>query len=94
LDFTNDNSRYLSDGSYLRLKNVTLAYNLPSDIAAKLKLRSLRVFVQGQNLWTLTNYNGPDPEVSTFGATSTSLGTEFLTFPQVKMYSLGVNIGL
>jgi len=94
LDFTNENSRWLSDGSYLRLKNVTLAYNLPSEIVSKIKLRSARIYVQGQNLWTLTNYNGGDPEVSTFGSTNTSLGTDFLTFPQAKMYSIGVNIGL
>jgi TonB-linked SusC/RagA family outer membrane protein len=94
IDFTQDNSRWLSDGSYLRLKNVTLAYSFPNEVAAKMKLRSLRVYVQGQNIWTLTNYNGPDPEVSTFGATNTALGTEFLTFPQAKMYSVGINIGL
>lgn len=94
IDFGEDNSRWLSDGSYLRLKNVTLAYNLPTDLLSKIKLRSVRVYVQGQNLLTFTNYEGPDPEVSTFGATATALGTDFLTFPQQKMYTFGINIGL
>ena len=89
-----DNSRYVSDGSYIRLKNLTVAYNVPSDIASKMKLRSLRVYAMGQNLLTFTNYKGADPEVSTFGDTNTSLGTEFLTFPQLKMYSFGINIGI
>ena len=94
LDFTNDNSRYLSDGSYMRLKNITLAYNFPSELVSKIKLRSLRVYVQGQNLVTWTAYNGGDPEISTFGRTNTALGTDFLTQPQNKMYSVGINVGL
>lgn len=89
-----DNSRYLSDGSYLRLKNVQLAYDFPSSITSKLKIRNLRVYATGQNLLTFTRYNGADPEVSTFGNTQTSAGTEFLGFPQLKMYTFGVNVGL
>ena len=94
LEFTNDNSRFLSDGSYLRLKNVTLAYNLPSELVSKAKLRNVRIYVQGTNLLTWTGYNGPDPEISAFGFTNTSLGTDFLTFPNTKMYSVGINLGL
>lgn len=94
VDFTQDNSRYLSDGSYLRLKNITFAYNFPSSLLEKANIRSLRVFAQGQNLLTFTNYNGADPEVSSFGLTNNSLGTDFLTIPQVKMISAGINIGL
>jgi TonB-dependent starch-binding outer membrane protein SusC len=88
-----DNSRWLSDGDYLRLKNVSLTYDLPSNIISKIKLRSARVFVTGQNLLTFTKYSGADPEVSVFGNTSTAQGTDFLTFPQSKMYTVGVNIG-
>ncbi|WP_436517511.1 SusC/RagA family TonB-linked outer membrane protein [Ekhidna sp. To15] len=94
LDFTNDNSRFLSDGSYIRLKNVTLAYSLPSELVSKAKLRNARIYVQGTNLITWTAYNGPDPEISAFGFTATSLGTDFLTFPNTKMFSVGVNLGL
>ncbi|RUA29799.1 MAG: TonB-dependent receptor [Bacteroidetes bacterium] len=94
IDFTQDNSRFLSDGSYLRLKNITFAYNLPSEWLEKINIRSLRVFAQGQNLLTFTNYNGADPEVSAFGLSNTALGTDFLTIPQIKMISGGINIGL
>jgi TonB-linked SusC/RagA family outer membrane protein len=94
-DFTTDNSRYLSDGSYMRLKNITLAYNFPASILSKIGVRSLRVYGMAQNLITWTAYNGGDPEISTFGAgTNTSAGTDFLTQPQNKMYSVGINIGL
>lgn len=92
-DFTNDNSRFLSDGSYIRLKNVTLAYNVPSEVLSKAGLRTARVYVQGQNLLTWTSYNGADPEISAFGFTNTALGTDFLTFPNTRMWSVGINFG-
>jgi TonB-dependent starch-binding outer membrane protein SusC len=88
-----DNSRYLSDASYMRLKNITLSYNLPSSLVSKIKLRSARIYATGQNLLTFTKYNGADPEVSTFGNVSTSQGTDFLTYPQSKVYQFGINIG-
>jgi len=94
LDFTTDNSRFLSDGSYIRLKNIVLAYNIPSKFTEKLNLRSVRVYAQATNLWTLTDYDGPDPEVSAFGNVSASGGTDFLTQPQNKTITFGFNIGL
>ena len=93
IDFSEDNSRFISDGSYLRLKNVVLSYNLPSSLISKARLRSARIYAQGQNLLTFTRYFGADPEVSTFGDVNTSQGTDFLTFPQAKMVSVGINIG-
>src|SRR5690606_37225639 len=59
----NDNNRrmsdrYVEDGSYLRIQNVTVAYNLPSSITNKLRLSSARVYISGQNLKTFTNYSG------------------------------------
>ncbi len=88
-----DNSRFIDDGSYLRLKNIALAYDLPSSIVNKAKLRSARIFFNATNILTFTRYQGFDPEVSTFGNTSTAAGTDFLTFPQNKMYTVGLNIG-
>ncbi len=88
-----DNSRYLSDGSYMRLKNITLSYDIPASIVSKAKLRSARIYASGMNLLTFTKYNGADPEVSVFANTNTAQGTDFLTFPQSKMYQFGINIG-
>jgi TonB-dependent starch-binding outer membrane protein SusC len=88
-----DNSRFLSDGSYMRLKNITLAYDIPASIVTRAKLRSVRIYATGQNLLTFTRYNGADPEVSMFANTNTAQGTDFLTFPQSKMYQFGINIG-
>lgn len=89
-----DNSRFLEDGSYIRLKNITLAYTLPSDLISKAGLRNVRVYATGVNLLTFTQYSGFDPEVNVFNNTSTSQGTDFLTFPQSKQILFGINIGL
>ncbi len=88
-----DNSRFVSDGSYLRLKNITLSYDIPKAIVQRAKFRSVRLFVTGENLLTFTGYSGADPEVSTFANTSTSAGTDFLTQPQSKRFNIGINLG-
>ncbi|HEX8350914.1 MAG TPA: SusC/RagA family TonB-linked outer membrane protein, partial [Hymenobacter sp.] len=86
--------RFLEDGSYLRLKTITLGYNLPTNIVKVARLQSARIYVSGQNVLTFTKYQGLDPEVSTFSGTNTSPGTDFLTFPQARTLQVGVNIGL
>jgi hypothetical protein len=86
-------TRFLEDGSYVRLKTISLGYNLPKSIVQKIKLDKVRIYVQGANLWTSTKYSGLDPEVNTFNTSNTSLGTDFLTFPQPRTYTIGVNIG-
>ena len=88
-----DSDRYVEDGSYARLKTVTLAYNFGDELIQKLQLRSLRIFATGQNLWTLTNYKGFDPEVSTFDRSNISIGVDFGTFPQTRTFEFGVNVG-
>jgi hypothetical protein len=85
--------RWLEDGSFTRLKNLVFAYNLDSKLASKMKVSSLKVYVQAQNLITWTNYSGFDPEVSTFTTTNTAQGTDFLTFPQAKTITFGLNVG-
>lgn len=86
-------SRFLFDGSYIRLKNITISYNLPKDIVAKANLQNARISFAAQNLLTFTKYPGFDPEVSVFNTTSTSQGTDFLTLPQVKMYTVSLKVG-
>jgi TonB-dependent starch-binding outer membrane protein SusC len=87
-------SRFLYDGSYLRLKTVTVAYNFPSAITERLALTSLRLYVTGQNLLTFTDYIGWDPEVNTdFNASNVNLGNDFYAAPQPKNLTLGVKVG-
>ena len=87
-------TRFLEDGSYLRLKTITLGYNLPTNIVSVARLQSARIYVSGQNMLTFTKYQGLDPEISTFSGTNTALGTDFLTFPQARTIQVGINIGL
>jgi len=95
LDPNNNNrisSRFIEDGSYLRVKNVTLSYRLDRNLASRLGMRSARVFLTGQNLLTFTNYSGMDPEVNYAGQSTLVMGTDFFTHPQVRTVSLGINI--
>lgn len=85
-------TRFLEDGSFMRLKNIVLSYGLPSNITSKLKIQKARIYVQGENLKTWTGYKGFDPEVSTFSITNTAPGTDFLTFPQARTFTAGLNI--
>lgn len=87
-------SRYVEDGSYVRLKNVTLAYNIPAKLLGKLKIRSARFFVTGINLATFTDYSGWDPEVNTdYRAGNRNQGSDFYAAPQIKSVTFGLNLG-
>ena len=86
-------SRFLEDGSYIRLRNITLGYNLPESVLQKLKIGSIRVFLSGDNLWTGTHFSGMDPEVSFVTAGGATKGVSGTKYPISKKYLLGVNIG-
>ncbi|MDX5438012.1 MAG: TonB-dependent receptor [Pontibacter sp.] len=80
-------SRFLVDASYLRLRNVTLGYTLPKSLQEKVGLKNARVFVQGDNMWTLFKTPGLDPEQSIDGLTNNR-------FPTQKTFSVGVRATL
>ncbi len=87
-------TRFILDGSYVRLRNVTLAYNLPKSILNKAKINSLRIYVTGQNLATFTNYAGWDPEVNADDiVTNIAQGYDFYTAPQARTITFGLNLG-
>jgi hypothetical protein len=85
-------SRFIEDGSYLRLKNLALGYNVSKELISKLHLNSLRFYVSAQNLLTFTNYSGLDPEVNYSGNSTQVVGTDFFTFPQARTVTLGANL--
>ncbi len=90
----NDSDRYLSDGSYLRLKNITFGYTLPSNLVSKIKMDKIRVYVSSQNLLTFTKYKGWDPEVNADSfASNINQGIDFYSAPQPKTIIMGINIG-
>jgi TonB-dependent starch-binding outer membrane protein SusC len=84
--------RQIEDGSYIRLKNIQLAYNFPGAWLEKLKITNARLYVSGQNLLTITDYSGFDPEVSRFGGDAFSFGTDYGSYPVAKMYLVGLNL--
>lgn len=87
-------SRYLSDGSYIRLKTLNVGYSFSPQLLSKVKLTSLRVFFTGQNLLTFTDYKGWDPEVSAdYLGGNIQIGNDFYSAPQSKTLSLGLNVG-
>jgi TonB-linked SusC/RagA family outer membrane protein len=82
---------YIQDGSYLRLKNITLGYTLPRNLTKKINVSRLRIYARAENLFTWTKYWGFDPEI---GSGSTSLGVDYGVYPQARTYTLGFNISL
>lgn len=86
-------SRWIVDGAFWRLRNVTLAYNLPGKLLSGMKMRSARVYVSGQNLFTQTTYPGYDPEVGTFGQSNLRQGVDWGSYPPNKIVMVGLNVG-
>ena len=80
---------YICDGSYLRIKNISLGYTLPKKLTQKISVENLRVFVMSENLATWTRYWGFDPEISSGG---TSLGVDRGIYPQARTFTVGFNI--
>ncbi|MFC5412772.1 SusC/RagA family TonB-linked outer membrane protein [Larkinella bovis] len=85
-------TRALEDGSYLRLRNIVLAYNLPGKLVKW--SRSAKIYVSGQNILTWTNYTGYDPEVNSHGQNPINQGIDYGAYPRAKTFMIGVNLGL
>lgn len=88
--FRYNNSRWVSNGSYLRIKNLTIGYTVP--IKKNPYVKGLRVYASGQNLLTWTGYKGMNPEVSSRGASGLYQGVDITAYPVARTFSLGVNV--
>ena len=82
----------VEDGSFLKLKSVSLGYTLPNTLLKKVHIQNLRVYVTGYNLFTLTNYSGFDPEVSTRRATALTPGVDYSAYPKSRQLIFGLNL--
>ncbi|WP_405377067.1 SusC/RagA family TonB-linked outer membrane protein [Nonlabens sp. Asnod3-A02] len=92
-------SQFLEDGSYVRLKNISVGYTFPNTFVEKMGVSSLRLAISAQNLFTITNYSGLDPEASYFGAGSvsnrdsnTTRGFDFGNYPTLRSFNFSANI--
>lgn len=83
---------HVEDGSYIRFKNISLGYTLPTNWLQSLSVSSCRIYITGQNLFTITSYTGYDPEVNRFGSDTISQGIDYGAYPAAKMYLLGLNV--
>ncbi|TMU50432.1 TonB-dependent receptor [Flagellimonas algicola] len=84
-------SRWVEDASFFRIKNITLGYTLPNEVSSKLSMDTLRFYLTGNNLFTITDYMGYDPEASDSSDPRT-FGADFLTPPPLRTVILGVNV--
>ncbi len=102
-DVTNSltSSRFVENGSYLRMKSITLSYNLPQELISHIKLTKLSVYVTATNIFTITKYKGFDPEVNAFNAAANpdkvnnngaTLGIDYGTYPQARSFIAGLNL--
>jgi hypothetical protein len=84
---------YLEDGTFVKIREVSLAYSLPEDLAAKLGSRAVTLELSGRNLHTFTSYSGLDPETNMFGTATVARGTDFANYPIPRTFSIGVRAG-
>ncbi len=90
-------TRYLEDGSYFRIKTLSLGYSLPAAIANKIKLNKVRIYATGTNVFTLTRYTGMDPDVNNVGGGSDNpiqVGIDHGSYPSARTFIFGINLGI
>ncbi|MFZ4581291.1 MAG: SusC/RagA family protein, partial [Paludibacter sp.] len=85
-------TRFVEDGSYLRIKALTLSYNFEKSWLKAIKMSKIQAYFTAQNLLTLTNYKGFDPEVNQYGGYAPVQGVDYGTYPQSKNYVFGINV--
>ncbi|WP_427874474.1 hypothetical protein [Flavobacterium sp. MMS24-S5] len=91
INWSSANQRYIEDGSFTRLKNIALGYTLSGD-AFKSYFSKARFYVSGQNLITITNYSGLDPEIARADANANSAGIDLGRYPQPKSVIFGIDV--
>ncbi|MFQ5641051.1 MAG: SusC/RagA family TonB-linked outer membrane protein, partial [bacterium] len=93
---TRYSDRFIEDGSFIRLQNITIGYTLDNDWVRNLRLRNLRFFLSGDNLFVLTDYDGYDPEVDTLAGFNgvNAMGVDYTNYPRARTLSFGLSFGL
>jgi hypothetical protein len=89
----NASSRFVEDADFVRIQNVTLAYNLPKQVYSGIGLSRLRIYAQVQNAYVFTNYSGLDPELTYSNTSNIQAGVDYNTNPLMRTYTIGINVG-
>ncbi|MEO9021513.1 MAG: TonB-dependent receptor [Ginsengibacter sp.] len=95
ISFKGDNgqlSRWVEDGSYVRLKSIMLAYSIPASVYHKIGLQRARIYVSAMNMITFTKYTGYDPEVSSYNSNDAQIGVDLSNYPTAKIVTFGIDI--
>jgi len=92
MDNVRNSTRFVGNGSYVRLKALTLSYKIIENSEKFKAINKLSIYVTGQNLLTFTKYSGFDPEVNAFGNSATELGIDYGTYPQARTFIVGLNV--
>lgn len=89
-NFETLSSRYVEDGSYIRLRNLTFGYSLPASVTERLRMQNLRLYVNGTNLWTSTDYTGYNPEI--IGGVFNSGIDQGTVYPVAQTITFGLDV--
>jgi TonB-dependent starch-binding outer membrane protein SusC len=85
-------SRWVENASYIRMRNITLAYTIPQSVISRIGLKKLRTYFTGSNVFTITKYSGYDPEVSSFNSADARLGLDFGSYPTARSFIFGIDL--
>jgi hypothetical protein len=83
--------RFIEDGSYLRIQEITLSWRLPTGLFASRGLTNAKLYVSGHNLHNFTKYTGYDPDVNSNGTSNIDLGTDYYAYPRARTFTLGIS---
>lgn len=89
---TRNSDRYIEDGSYLRIQNISIGYNFPTQWVSRLKMNSARLYLSAQNVYTFTKYSGYDPEIGAFNRSVLSQNVDNGHYPNPRTLTVGANI--
>ncbi len=96
-DANNNNrvsTRFVENGSYLRIKNISLGYTVPKSLTSRIGIENIRVYCNIQNAWTFTKYSGYDPEVGAYNQGVLTRGIDYARYPSQRIYTFGLNLTL
>ena len=85
-------NRFVEDGSYLRIKNISLGYTFPKKWIRKWRIDNLRIYMNVQNAFTFTKYKGYDPEVGAYNYNVLLRGVDYARYPSQRIYTFGLNL--
>ena len=85
--------RFIEDGSYLRIKNISLGYTFPRSWLEKIGIENLRIYANVQNAFTFTKYKGYDPEIGAYNQNVLTRGIDNARYPSQRIYTFGLNLG-